>query len=1185
MAQEVVRNVVVEPQEGESVDIVIFDGEDGTIGEWKIYDNEPIGATIENVTEDDNKFAKFTDTGDMQNSMILYKDGKYWHDEYTKKMSFKIRANNDFQIYIRVLTEYGEKLIKYIPDEGVNYSEQENYFTHGLGVEAKDGNWHTYTVEFEKDMQECQPNYSVLEVNAIEVRGNISIDDVTLLDTKFIPKDVTAPVVTLNGESEITIPQNGTYSELGATAVDDVDGDVEVTISGFVITSEAGDYTITYSAKDSAGNEGIATRIVHVLLGEDKEAPKIHLLGANPQVVVQNSEYIEFGAYAKDGVDGDVNTTVEQNSVNTSNEGEYEVKYKAEDSKGNTAYATRKVIVVSSDNLVLDDINPVIYEDGESQTQSYPYWLPYLAPNDSKVTKVYDSDLQSNVAYLSMPSDGSIRLHKRGGTYSWNNHNDKVLKFKVKTDNNIKVTITLQGTDGDKTLSYDSNALKEFGFVSGEWSDITIDLEKELSKITNDSSHLVAVKWMEFAQGDMYLDDIHLYHYTSKELYGEDKTAPVIYLKGTYNPEIKVGESNKYVEEGAEAIDYVDGNISNSVVIDSSEVNWNTPGYYRIKYTVTDSAGNSKTVYRRVNVVVNDPYKIGVRETYSTPVEYGTVFISPNGKGDGSDINNPASFRDLLEEKIDLKAGDVVFFRGGVYELTTDMIYNRYDYNVNSFLMVWNVRGGTKSEPITYESYPGEKAIIDGSQIPLDYKRENGSVLERALLVDGDYSIFRKFDITKMPNWGFRVFGCWNIFEGMNGTECKLSAFETSNGSNPTNDRAGSYNVFKDLYLAENSDAYCEGYDGPTDPDGNTLCTTLIYKEFNSGNNADAITLHSGLYNRVEYSEAFHNSDDGFDGWGSNYTKFSHLISHSNGIYQGDGGGIKTGGDAVQPMGIYAVVDHSLSYENLRNGFNINAGKGVSYLYNVSYNNGRYAFSANESTILVGNIGYNKSNYALLTTDYTSYHEDETDGSWVLPNMFHNSWPDNALPLMDNTIYDAHQAATSDVNEQDERANLIDPELLPTDRGFYDHIAESIYATMGLYVNEKDGIDYTPPVIHLTPLPEDMNYTNVPDFNDLNNPIYPPAHYIVVPKGAKYTEPGFVRAFDDRDGEVEVTRGEVNVDTNTPGTYYVKYSACDSSGNCSVVHRHIIVEEDYSKVIYYYRYISSIRIDGETYTY
>jgi hypothetical protein len=1120
----------------------------------------------------------------MQNSMILYKDGKYWGDKYTKKLSFKIKANSDFQVYVRVLTNKGEKLIKYIPDSGVDYTQKENYFTHGLGVEAKDGNWHTYKVEFEKDMQECQPDYSVQEVNALEVRGSASIDDVILLDTKYIPKDTTPPVITINGDKEMTIPQNGTYKELGATAVDNVDGSVDVSISGYVSTAEAGDYKIIYSAKDSAGNKSEAVRLVHVLAEDDKEAPKIHLLGANPQIVVKGSDYIEFGAYAKDGVDGDVNTTVVENSVNSAKEGEYEVKYQAKDKNSNISYATRKVLVVADNNLVLDDINPVIYEDGNSQTYSYPYWLPYQAPNDSRATKIYDSTLSSNVVSLKMPSNGSLRLYKRGGTHNWNNQNEKVLKFKVKSSNNIKVTIKVQGTSGDRALTYDANALKEFGFRDGEWSTISIDLEKELNKLTGGDSHLVSVKWMEFAQGDMLIDDVELYHYIPKDLYGKDTTPPVIYLNGVYNPEIQVGQKGSYKEDGAKAIDYVDGDISDSIIIDDSEVDWNKPGYYRIKYTASDAAGNSKSVYRRVNIVTNDKYKIGPRETYSTPLKYGTVFISPHGKGDGSDVNNPASFRDLLEEKIDLKPGDVVFLRGGTYELTPDMIYNRYDYNVNSFLMVWNVRGGTKSEPITYESYPGEKAILDGSKIPLDYKRANKASLERALLVDGDYAILRKFDFTKMPNWGFRTFGCWNIFEGMSGTDCKLSAFETSNGANPTNDRAGSHNVFKDLYLANNSDAYCNGYDGPTAPNGDTLCTSTIYKEFKKGNNADAITLHSGLYNVVEYSEAFHNSDDGFDSWGSNYTHFSHLVSHSNGIYQGDGGGIKTGGDAVQPMGVYAVVDHSLSYENLRNGFKINAGKGVSYLYNVSYNNGRYAFSANESTTLVGNIAYNKSNYALLTTDYTTYHASDNDGEWILPNMIHNSWPDNALPLMKNSNYNAYQEATSDVNEQDERANLIDSNLLPTDRGFYEHKADSKYGTMGMYVNEKEGKDYTPPVIHLTPLPSDMNYTNVPDFNDLNNPVYPPAHYIAIPQGAKYTEPGFVRAFDDRDGEVKVTRGEVNVDTNTPGTYYVKYSACDSSGNCSVVHRHIIVEGDYSKLIYYYRYINSIKIDGKVYT-
>jgi hypothetical protein len=77
--------------------------------------------------------------------------------------------------------------------------------------------------------------------------------------------DTTPPVITLNGSASISIALNGTYTELGATATDDVDGDyVEVYTVGTVDTSTAGTYTITYTAIDSFNNEANATRTVTV---------------------------------------------------------------------------------------------------------------------------------------------------------------------------------------------------------------------------------------------------------------------------------------------------------------------------------------------------------------------------------------------------------------------------------------------------------------------------------------------------------------------------------------------------------------------------------------------------------------------------------------------------------------------------------------------------------------------------------------------------------------------------------------------------------------------------------------------------------------------------------------------------------------------------------------------------------
>ncbi len=71
-------------------------------------------------------------------------------------------------------------------------------------------------------------------------------------------------IVTLNGSSSVEIEQGGTYTELGATAINGKGEVFAVTTSGTVNTSTAGTYTITYTATDNKGNTSTATRTVTV---------------------------------------------------------------------------------------------------------------------------------------------------------------------------------------------------------------------------------------------------------------------------------------------------------------------------------------------------------------------------------------------------------------------------------------------------------------------------------------------------------------------------------------------------------------------------------------------------------------------------------------------------------------------------------------------------------------------------------------------------------------------------------------------------------------------------------------------------------------------------------------------------------------------------------------------------------
>jgi hypothetical protein len=72
--------------------------------------------------------------------------------------------------------------------------------------------------------------------------------------------------VTLRGSAAMQITVGDTFTDPGATATDDVDGDLasHITVLGTVDAATAANYTLTYSATDAAGNTGSASRIVTV---------------------------------------------------------------------------------------------------------------------------------------------------------------------------------------------------------------------------------------------------------------------------------------------------------------------------------------------------------------------------------------------------------------------------------------------------------------------------------------------------------------------------------------------------------------------------------------------------------------------------------------------------------------------------------------------------------------------------------------------------------------------------------------------------------------------------------------------------------------------------------------------------------------------------------------------------------
>lgn len=162
------------------------------------------------------------------------------------------------------------------------------------------------------------------------------------------PADTVAPVITLTGAAVVTHSVGTAYSDAGASASDNVDGNIShlVQVSGSVNTAKVGVYTLTYTVSDAAGNAATpVTRTVQVV---DNVAPVITLLGSSSVSIRRNTAYNDAGATALDNHDGDItNKIVATSTVNTSKTGTYYVQYNVVDAAGNAAATVIRTVRVT----------------------------------------------------------------------------------------------------------------------------------------------------------------------------------------------------------------------------------------------------------------------------------------------------------------------------------------------------------------------------------------------------------------------------------------------------------------------------------------------------------------------------------------------------------------------------------------------------------------------------------------------------------------------------------------------------------------------------------------------------------------------------------------------------------------------------------------------------------------------
>ncbi|WOV93265.1 MAG: DUF5011 domain-containing protein [Candidatus Nitrosoabyssus spongiisocia] len=429
-------------------------------------------------------------------------------------------------------------------------------------------------------------NYTVT-YDSVDSAGN----NATQVNRLVIVSDTIPPVITLNGNSTITLFVGATYNEQNATT----DDDSPVTIGGDTVNSSLmGNYTVTYDSVDSAGNN--ATQVVRTVIisdAPDNTPPVITLIGNATVYVELDSSYSEQNATTDDGSP----VTIGGDTVNSSLVGNYTVTYDSVDSAGNNATQVNRLVIVS------DTTPPVITLNGNSTITLFvgaTYNEQNATTDDGSLVTIggdtVNSSLVGNytVTYDSVDSAGNnatqvnrtivVRDTTPPTVVGTPIYNTVTNTLTITFSENVTITDSLEFV-----LSGSNNFSGVINYTNNPTLVVTYPSAVSRSYIINQATLSNNLTLTGLGITDAANNSLVAVILGYTTLY-----SPIITLDG--NATIYVEQGTSYSELGAATHD------GSTIVIGGDTVNPDTLGNYTITYDSTNSVGDAIQVNRTVIV-------------------------------------------------------------------------------------------------------------------------------------------------------------------------------------------------------------------------------------------------------------------------------------------------------------------------------------------------------------------------------------------------------------------------------------------------------------------------------------------------------------------------------------------------------------------------------------------------------
>lgn len=434
-------------------------------------------------------------------------------------------------------------------------------------------------------------------------------------------------------------------------AISDISPSSGIDVNGDRVTFSAlGEYTIAVSASDRRGNLSSEEVLITV---PDSFAPELSVASPSGTIAYGSSVSLSSDSIAcmvsdMSGVsciiskitsttnDTETNSYIissDRQSVELLFPGDYEITVQAIDDYGNTASKTIELAVVDNvaPELTVPETMQVEYGtklEIPVSTKSEDSWLTVSDISDVSISIVDVSPAFAALSYYIYEDRQSVEFRNLGdytvtvlAEDSYGNTSEEIVRV----------------TTVDTTAPILSDLPNEFTLTESDLAPDFLSGVSAMDNVDGDLTENIVVDALNVSYGvpGNYNVVYSVYDHSGNKT---EKIVP-LEIRDTTPPVVQLATESFTVTQGASAVDFAanlsaatdgtDGDLTDSVVVDDSAVDYDAPGKYEVSYTVSDHAGNStrKVVY----VTVTAPTVVSSTISSSTGSDGEIVYITATG--------------------------------------------------------------------------------------------------------------------------------------------------------------------------------------------------------------------------------------------------------------------------------------------------------------------------------------------------------------------------------------------------------------------------------------------------------------------------------------------------------------------------------------------------------------------------